>query len=328
MQLDNTAKAALIRQLLPLADDYDQWRVQLIAAGFDAFTVWETFYDSFAENESELALHHKIVRERAKRRFADPYLGEWLRNDEGYISPYDASWLDELIARKKQQLIAEGRQDRMDYAAGDIDPCAERRSLRWHADPVAEWPRQKQAKIAFYEKREAEARRFTTGLTCSEPGNEKAVFEVVHDYAATLLASLGFERSKKLSTKAWPIFAKPMADDWFLTLAVRGQGWRLTDFSGLLMPDGELFPTPRCFDVFLELRRLGAKGPLKDANDGLPIRFDTISPLGSGSQYGSYFKLSHIEAALQGYVYLYKLMSARLETTIGDFLKAIARNPE
>ena len=64
MQLDNTAKAALIRQLLPLADDYEQWRTQLIGAGFDAFTVWEAFNESFAENEDELALHHKIAGDR------------------------------------------------------------------------------------------------------------------------------------------------------------------------------------------------------------------------------------------------------------------------
>ncbi len=104
--LNLVAATRLLKDFIPMGDNYYEYGGQLIEQGFIGLKAYQDYHELLVENEEELALHRKIRIEKAKERAGVPFLLLFGPHDS---SAYQAPYESELLARLRQERDPGGR---------------------------------------------------------------------------------------------------------------------------------------------------------------------------------------------------------------------------
>lgn len=115
-------------------------------------------------------------------------------------------------------------------------------------------------------------------------------------------ASLGFQYDKANSRPNYPVFSKPMSDNWDLC-------WLIEEARAFFHS-----PLEGRFEPCLELRSRQLRGTLANVESGefLLIRYAGIVP-GFPNGYRKFFDLDELETATKAHLHLYSLMAPVIE---------------
>ena len=124
-------------------------------------------------------------------------------------------------------------------------------------------------------------------------------------------APLGFHYDKPKSRPNYPVFSKPITDDWHLC-------WVIEEARSFFHS-----PLEGSFQPYLELRSRQLCGSLAKARSGefLLIRYAGVVP-GFFNGYWNFFDLEELETVIKAHLYLYGLMAPIIEDGIRNGLSA------
>jgi hypothetical protein len=122
-------------------------------------------------------------------------------------------------------------------------------------------------------------------------------------------AALGFHYDKPKSRPNYPVFSKPMSDEWDLCWAIEeARAFFHSPFEGHFSP-------------YLEIRGRTFRGSVAKGKSGefLHIRYASVVP-GFSNGYWTFFDLDQLETAIMAHLHLYSLMASVIEGGIKTVL--------
>jgi hypothetical protein len=308
---------AICQEFVPIGDQVFDYIRRLKEAGFKAFLPRYAYIESFAETPEELEIHRRCVVEIARERLARPWpmriYDEELKHV--WVSPY----LQRLRVERDKANGVPVDQLSGRYPGGEsawrreVDPC-QRKLIQARVQQKVGYEAQWTA-VLDAERRalEDEAARHATGLgkiphTFDNKGRY-VFFAAVMERDAV---PLGFRYDKPKSRPNYPVFSKPMGDDWDLC-------WVVEEARAFFHS-----PLEGHFAPFLEIRGRNLRGTLAKAESGefLHIRHAGIVP-GFGNGYWIFFDLDQLETVIKAHLYLYSLIAPIIESGIEKVLGAL-----
>jgi hypothetical protein len=302
---------AICQALLPIAETILENGRQLKEVGFHAFEPVEAFIESFAETVEDVELHRRIQIELAKRLLGTPW------------PPLPAS----RGLNFKSGLLADLEAQR-DFANGLPVPELERRYSReeayWrmHVDPclrnmarfeVTNRPlyRERWNEVVSAMKRlfHRESARFSSALSQSasfDPDGRYALFKgVMHRDAS----ASGFQFDTGRSRSRFPVFSKPVSEEWDLCWAIEEPNFFLWN------------PTEGHFEPHLELRVRGLNGRAAGATPGtlMQIRYVLATP-SFFTAYRTFQRPEELETLIKAHLFLFSLVGPKLEAGLEAIL--------
>jgi hypothetical protein len=302
----------LCRELVPIGDEAFNYMTGLVEAGFGAFLPWHKFVESFAETPEELELHRRCIVENAKERLGQPTPIRIY--DEDFKQLYFSPFLQQLREQRDQFNDCPARELYNRFKGSEswrqeFDPC-QRRLVQ---DGVNRKEAHKARFTAMLEaQRQAlkdEAENCTSGLGKSHTFDNKGRYFFFRAVMERDAAALGFRYDNARSRPNYPIFSKPMTDDWQLCWAIENaRSFVPNQFEGR-------------FEPCLELRNRQLTGSLAKAVSGefLLFRYPAVVP-GLYSGYREFFDLDQLERQIKAHLYLYNLMAPAFERRINGAL--------
>lgn len=295
----------LCRELVPIGDQALNYMARLSEAGFNAFLPRQEFIKSFAETPEDVEIHRRCFVENVKEGLGRPTMR---MSDEEYERLYFSPFLQSLREQRDQDNACAVEQLRNLYGGGEsawrreIDPC-QRALVKDRCDQV--WAHQARFAVMLEAERrtlEEEADRCSTGLgrpsRTFDPDGRCGFLAAVMERDA---AALGFQYDKTKSQLNYPVFSKPVTDDWHLCWTIKYAPSFLDSFEGL-------------FEPLLELRsrQMPSNSDKAEVGEYLLLRYE---PVGLGA-YRPFLNLDQLERNIKAHLYFYSLMTPAFESGI------------
>jgi len=305
----------ILEQLTPIADDYFAMGDALVEKGFVSATHPSDYLGKLARSEAELELHRKVVIERAKETFANPFFDRFGEHwAQKLVPPYQSKFLEERRNQLREAALSRGEDPECDLWYR-TDPCLYiSHEMEYEAKRAYRMKWQDELRIL----RSREIERFLTTTTGRARLNNAQALELVIHTLNQALSNQGFSLNQKLSSKLVPFFTKPLGNGWILCFTFLRNEWGFDGYS-YEMVDGVRRITPKSANFHLDLRRETQKGfGLKSVY--LPLLVAQMTTLGA-SDFLIYLDADEMIIGILGYVAMYKLVADRMETVIKNVLE-------
>lgn len=304
---------AICRRFVPIGDNLFTYIERLKEANFSAFVPYHEFLDSFASCPEDLRVHRRYQIELAKLRLGRPHpmrrsSATWR---QVFFSPFIQHLREE---RDRANGVPETELSRR-YPWGEaawrreIDPCERNKvyasvndeefyEARWNA--MLEERRQRLV---------AEVPIHATGLAKDYNLSKKGRYSFFTAAMKRDAAKLGFHYDAGKSYPDFPVFSKPINDDWDLCWAIEEPEFFFMD------------PMSGSFDPYLELRHKKLSGSIGKAKVGdfLHIEYNHIV-IGFGNAYWQFYDLDELETVVRAHLFFYSLIAPIIETVLQDGL--------
>jgi hypothetical protein len=304
---------AICRNWIALGDQADSYFETMLDLGFEAFRPRNTYIESFAANESELATHRRCVTESAKEQLGQPR--DIPITDDEFKKIYFSPFLQSLRQQRDQENGCSERELSAKFGLGEaswrreIDPCQ-----RNHAkDGVA---RRAEHKARFEMVIESELQRSADeaqrySITPCDKGhmfNEKDRHAFFVDVMMREAASLGFEFDRARSRAKCPFFSKPLTSDWHLCWSVDARFFFFTPTEGRFRPS-----------LHLCSREVGNPREVTEPFQTLRIRYDAVI-YAFPTAYWVFHDFDQLERVIKAHLQLYSLLGKTTEVGIKKVL--------
>jgi hypothetical protein len=299
--------------LMPLFDRYPEFSQRLARLGFDDALFFDSYLDSFAQTNAELALSRKIRAEIACRAcWSDCFLVA--RTSPTLVlqrpAPFDGNWLDQMLGEKRRMLRASGDAEMAErLTLTDLDPCR-LRERAWASENHAnshyltiEFP------ALQLRRREEEALGSRLVPSRMPVDHAAAIMDFVEECLLLCLRDRSYRRIKR-SDSEQVIVCKRLTDDVELRFVVHDNAWSFSRFPASTV-EGRLAPfQANCLDLSLGLHlrsgRIRRFGGIPRAE----IPFTRLAPF---CDQGKYRNATHIAIAIAGWISLYRMVAKEVE---------------
>lgn len=326
-KLEANSCSYLLSKVVHLGENYGLIGTKLEEFGFVAFKANINAIEEFANNTEELELHRKIVIERAKESFSNPFFGGYQFPElMNFKSPYKSQFLETLVSEinldSTSNVHAEYESQSEQIRSLEIDPCL--RNYEKLSFPEKE-KRSLNKQEEFHKLRQIEIQRFLQPpYAMARPLSDAVVSEIAYDTFEKNITNYGFERNLKLSTKKIIFFTKPLIGDWMLNFTMLSNHWGF-DYFRFEMRNGEKVILPKYIHFLLDLRLKSQKGFAANKLTNLPIKFTLFSPLGE-TAYSAYTDIDEMIVGIMGYTQVYGLLMEQLEFGLIDGIKELSNS--
>jgi hypothetical protein len=298
----------LCRRLVPIGDAIWKYAEQLRADGYCAFDARNDFVESFG-GPDEVELHRLCAVEEAKLRLGQPWPMKF-SPDERRLR-YSSVFLDELYRRRDVENGCTVSELDAKYPGveavwrREVDPCR-RNALRLEIYDrpkyLLRWNTCIERERHMIETEAHVQSPVRADQSAFEMEDRFATFREVMERAS---ASPGFCYDKQKSRDEFPVFSKHLIEGWDLS-------WTLQEIDMFA-----LTPIEGCFSPKLDLRGANLRGDSDNARtrEFLVFRYQHIVP-GFGAAYWKFRNLSELERGINAHMYLYRLMSPILESSV------------
>jgi hypothetical protein len=303
----------ICRHWTAAGDELFGYLERLKAAGFEAFVPRKTYIESFAEGPEEVAIHRQCLVEMFKERLGQPTPIPIFDSDlqNLYFSPL----LQSLRQQRDRENECTERELSTRFGAGEsvwrreIDPCLRRLKQDLVSQRSAHEARL--GVIADAERRAlaGEAERFATANRGGFDG--EARYSLFVEVMQSRCQPFGFEYDKARSRAAYPVFTKPIVDDWHLC-------WTIEEGRAFLFS-----PVEGHFRPCLHLRGRQLSGRLDrvvEAGQFLRIRFAPLE-VGFSNAYHVFSNADELEQVVKAHLELYASMASIIEDGVRKALR-------
>jgi hypothetical protein len=307
----------LCHEFLPIGEALFDYMDALQRAGFSAFMPHNELVQSFCGAEEECDIHRQCLIESAKCLLGRPF-------------PFSVSQAEEQLLYRSPLIQRLSRE--RDFENGvpvsllpsrypgqvfriEVDPCRRRMAYSRINDKQAFDARWDAAQKDQSRRLESETAHHATDL-----GGDYAFYieQRYAFYTAVMkrdAAALGFEFDRLKSRSCFPVFSKPINEEW--------------DICWALEEPKTFYPSSVAgrFAPYLEIRSRNLFGKIENEKAGefLFIRHHRIIP-GFFSAYGKFFKLEELETMIKAHLCLYSLMAPFIEEGAKRALTEAARD--
>ncbi len=304
---------AICRHWVVLGDQAHSHFEKMLGLGFEAFTPRNTYIESFAANETELATHRRYVAETVKERLGQPK--HIPMTDDEIKQIYFSPFLQSLRQQRDRENGCSETELSKRFEPGEsswrreIDPCqrnlvkdgaARKTEHRARFEAVLE--SEKQLSID-------EAQRHSTGrVQKGHMYDEKDRYAHFADVMRHDAASLGFEFDKARSLAKRPFFFKPLTDDWHLCWSTDHRHFFFSPVEGRFVPN-----------LHLCSRKVGNPREVTEPFQTLLIHYDALI-CGFTTAYWQFHDFDQLERAIKSHLQLYSLVSETIESGIKKVL--------
>lgn len=291
-------------QLLSIGDEAPGIMEQLRLSGFKAFDPYNRFVESFCDSQEELLIHHRYIVEWAKERLGQPTPISIPDMDLVYFSPF----LKSLRSEREKNNGVPVDQLSSHFSGGEcawryqIDPC-ERRKVYSEVNHKDLYEMQRNIMLQQQRQQlEIEVRHHSTALSERYAFDKEGRYSLFNAVMYQSTHSTGLQFDKSRSRSAYPVFTKPINDNWDLCLVIEEP--RFFNWSA---SEGDFSP-------FLEVRSKKLRGKLNKAEPGefLNLRYCEIVP-GFFSAYRKFCSLAELETIIKAHLCLYETITPALE---------------
>jgi len=299
-------------EFLPIAEKIFSYMDRLKDAGFATWVPRSKFIESFAANEEELRLHRKCVIEAAKNRLARPWPLSLKPDDTRLL--FSSPFLHELKAKRDEENGVPEDQLSKRYGGGAAwrcheDPC-QRRLVYAELNEKEEYERRWNAMLV--EGRNClklEVAHHSTGLSTNYTFDKRGRYEFFVAVMKHAASPLGFHHDATKSYPDYPVFSKPINEDWDLCWALEEPN---TFYWNQL--EGRFIP-------YLEIRNRKLHGSLNKAEAGefLHIRYAGVVP-GFYNGYRTFIGLDELETMIKAHLCFFSLMAPVIESAVHKVL--------
>ncbi|QDQ29121.1 hypothetical protein FNU76_23755 [Chitinimonas arctica] len=320
-ELSYEASAYLLSKLVGIGESRYRIGDELAAKGVTAFRAHLQLFEGLAKNEQELTLHRTIEIERAKEEFANPFRTIFgLAESGSYHTPYISSLLAQL--REENDPTGELRKtidpDGMEEWRLEIDPC---RRTYYQLDYSQRAERRRACIDNFIKLRATEIECLLRPPHSRSRYGDADARKCADEIISHGLGRFGFEQNKKISSKAYTFFTKPLVDDWIVCITMISDAWGFDGYSYEIV-NGERRISPKMFTFVMDLRRSKQKGLNHKTLSTLRLDIARISPLGEFDN-SFYLDMDEMAAGLLGYTQLYGVLAGELESKLIEGLSEL-----
>jgi hypothetical protein len=312
----------LCREFLPIGEAVFDYVDRLQRAGFSAFVPHHDFIQSFCSSEEESDIHKRCLIESAKNLLGRPW--PWSLS----VGPAEKQLLYQspFIQRLSQERDTENGFPVSELPNRcpeqiwriEIDPCQRRKAFNKINDRLAFDARWAAVQKEQRRRLESEAEHHATGLASNYKFHMQQRYAFFTAVMKKDAAALGFEFDHLKSRSYFPVFSKPISEEWDIC-------WVLEEPKSFCFN----FVSGR-FTPYLEIRSRNLIGSFEKRKVGefLFIRHYMIVP-GFFNAYGKFFKLEELETMIKAHLCLYSLMAPIIEMSAKRTLGGVVtRRPE